>query len=98
MRAHGWPEVAKALWDDHFWSPSYCVVSCAGAPLETVKAYGPACPEPAESPDRNPGGQKAARSPIPYGRGLRAGLVIGLLQELQSATILPWRLPALLQP
>jgi putative transposase len=32
-------EVRKKLWGDHFWSPSYCVVSCGGAPLEIVKRY-----------------------------------------------------------
>jgi putative transposase len=31
--------VRKKLWGKHFWSPSYCVVSCGGAPLETVKKY-----------------------------------------------------------
>ena len=39
VRAHHWPEVAKALWGDHFWSPSYCVVSCSGAPLDVINAY-----------------------------------------------------------
>lgn len=39
VRAQQWPEVRKALWDDHFWSPSYCVVSAGGAPLEIVKRY-----------------------------------------------------------
>ena len=32
-------EVKKKLWGEHFWSPSYCIVSCGGAPLETVKQY-----------------------------------------------------------
>jgi putative transposase len=32
-------EVRKKLWGDHFWSPSYCVVSCGGASLETVRKY-----------------------------------------------------------
>jgi putative transposase len=32
-------EVRKKLWGDHFWSPSYCVASCGGAPLEVVKKY-----------------------------------------------------------
>ena len=39
VRAHGWTEVARAICGDHFWSPSYAVVSCGGAPLEIVKAY-----------------------------------------------------------
>ncbi|MFY7929412.1 MAG: transposase [Oligoflexus sp.] len=29
----------KKLWGDHFWSPSYCVVSCGRDALEVVKAY-----------------------------------------------------------
>ncbi len=32
-------EVRKRLWGRHFWSPSYCVVSCGGAPLEVVRKY-----------------------------------------------------------
>ena len=39
VRARNFPEVRRALWGDHFWSPSYCVVSCGGAPLEVVSAY-----------------------------------------------------------
>ena len=39
VRAKKWPEVEDALWGNHFWSPSYAVVSCGGAPLETVKKY-----------------------------------------------------------
>ena len=27
------------LWGKHFWSPSYCVVSCGGASIEVVKRY-----------------------------------------------------------
>lgn len=33
------PEVLRQLWGKAFWSPSFFVVSCGGAPLETVKAY-----------------------------------------------------------
>ena len=33
------PEVRKALWGQHFWSPSYLAVSCGEAPLETTKRY-----------------------------------------------------------
>jgi putative transposase len=33
------PEVLKQLWGRHFWSPSYFVVSCGGAPLETIRTY-----------------------------------------------------------
>ena len=39
VRAARFPEVLKRLWGAHFWSPSYFVVSCGGAPLEAVKAY-----------------------------------------------------------
>jgi putative transposase len=31
--------VKKYLWGNRFWSPSYCVVSCGGAPLDVVKKY-----------------------------------------------------------
>jgi putative transposase len=39
LRAADLPEVRSKLWGEHFWSPSYCAVSCGGAPLETVKRY-----------------------------------------------------------
>lgn len=39
VRAQGWPEITEALWGDHFWSPSYAVVSTGGAPLDLVKQY-----------------------------------------------------------
>ena len=39
LRSEKLPEVSKKLWGEHFWSPSYCAVSCGGAPLETVKRY-----------------------------------------------------------
>ena len=39
LRQQDWPEVRRVLWGEAFWSPSYCVVSCGGAPLEIVKAY-----------------------------------------------------------
>jgi len=32
-------QLKKKLWGDHLWSPSYCVVSCGGAPLDIIKAY-----------------------------------------------------------
>ena len=41
LRQEFWPEIKDKLWKDHFWSPSYCVVSCRGAPLEVVKQYVP---------------------------------------------------------
>jgi len=39
LRAAALPEVTSKLWGKHFWSPSYCAVSCGGAPLEIVKRY-----------------------------------------------------------
>ncbi|MBU47716.1 MAG: IS200/IS605 family transposase [Deltaproteobacteria bacterium] len=32
-------ELKEKLWGKHLWSPSYCVVSCGGAPLEVIKKY-----------------------------------------------------------
>ncbi|WP_171296459.1 transposase, partial [Acinetobacter indicus] len=29
----------EKLWGNHFWSPSYCAVSCGGASLDVVKKY-----------------------------------------------------------
>ncbi|NIJ40579.1 putative transposase [Parvibaculum indicum] len=39
IRQMDYPEVTRSLWGDAFWSPSYCAVSCGGAPLEVVKQY-----------------------------------------------------------
>jgi putative transposase len=39
LRQEFWNEIKDKLWGDHFWSPSYCAISCGGAPLETVKQY-----------------------------------------------------------
>ena len=39
LRQEFWSEIKKRLWGNHFWSPSSCVVSCGGAPLDVVKAY-----------------------------------------------------------
>jgi putative transposase len=33
------PEVRDKLWGPSLWSPSYCAVSCGGAPLDTIKRY-----------------------------------------------------------
>jgi putative transposase len=56
VRAHRWPEVTQALWGKHFWSPSYAVVSCGGAPLETVAKY----IRNQQSPNRRRGRPKTA--------------------------------------
>lgn len=39
IRKMEFPEVKRALWGGAFWSPSYCAVSCGGAPLKVVKQY-----------------------------------------------------------
>ena len=32
-------QLKKKLWGAHLWSPSYCAISCGGAPLDVVKQY-----------------------------------------------------------
>jgi putative transposase len=39
LRKEFWPLVKQKLWGSHFWSPSYCAVSCGGAPLDVLKEY-----------------------------------------------------------
>ncbi|EPF70658.1 hypothetical protein P253_03001 [Acinetobacter indicus CIP 110367] len=39
LRRSYWDEIKGKLWGNHFWPPSYCVVSCGGASLEVVKKY-----------------------------------------------------------
>lgn len=39
IRKEFWPQVKNKLWGKHFWSPSYCVVSVGGAPIDIVKKY-----------------------------------------------------------
>jgi putative transposase len=39
IRERRWPEVERALSGEHFWSPSYAVVSCGDAPLEVIAEY-----------------------------------------------------------
>lgn len=39
LRREYWSIIKKKLWGNHFWSPSYCVVSCGGASLKVVKDY-----------------------------------------------------------
>ena len=67
------PEVLRKLWGKAFWSPSFFVVSCGGAPLETVKAY----VENQQAPDRKKPRLRLGPEPErPYPRtevrGLRA--------------------------
>ena len=39
LRSANLSEINRALRGPAFWSPSYCAVSCGGAPLEAVEAY-----------------------------------------------------------
>ena len=39
VREKNFPEVEKALWGNHFWSPSYFACSTGGASLEKVHKY-----------------------------------------------------------
>ena len=39
LRKEYWQHIKNKIWGKHLWSPSYCVVSCGGAPLEIVKQY-----------------------------------------------------------
>ncbi len=39
VREKNWPEIRKALWGRHFWTPSYFVTSTGGAPLQRVAEY-----------------------------------------------------------
>lgn len=62
VRKRRFPEVTSTLWGRAFWSPSYCAVSCGGAPLATVKAYVEAqrgLPSPASGAPSSPGAAAA---------------------------------------
>jgi len=39
LRKEFWPHIKQKLWGNNLWSPSYCVVSCGGSPLDMVKKY-----------------------------------------------------------
>lgn len=39
LRQKYWDQLKSKLWGNHLWSPSYCAVSCGGAPLDIVKKY-----------------------------------------------------------
>lgn len=39
LRTEFWDKIKTKLWGKHLWSPSYCAVTCGGAPLEIVKRY-----------------------------------------------------------
>tara|TARA_Y100000815_G_scaffold268552_1_gene289828 strand:+ start:563 stop:1072 length:510 start_codon:yes stop_codon:yes gene_type:complete len=78
IRAIGLPEVIKKLWGAAFWSPSYFVVSCGGAPLETIKSYVKRQEDPTRVRRKSPALTAARTSKAPYPRtevrGLRANL------------------------
>lgn len=58
IRQQRLPEILKHLWGRHFWSPSYFVVSCGGAPLDIVKSYVESQQDPATKK------RKAAARPL----------------------------------
>lgn len=39
IRKEFWNSIKTKLWGQHLWSPSYCCVTCGGAPLEIIKKY-----------------------------------------------------------
>ena len=51
VREQRWPEVTRALWGQHFWSPSYLAVSAGAAPLAAVATY----LRDQRAPNRGPG-------------------------------------------
>lgn len=67
LRQQGWQEVERVLWGTAFWSPSYCVVSCGGAPLDIIKEYVDA--QNAPDRDRRGAAQRARRKAEKKERG-----------------------------
>ena len=65
IRQQHWPEVTRALWGQHFWSPSYCVLSTGGAPIQTVREY----ITNQRNPNRAPGRPRTGLTP-PSRKGL----------------------------
>lgn len=39
LRKEFGPQIKDKLWGKHFWSSSYCLVSCGEAPIEIVRKY-----------------------------------------------------------
>ena len=39
LRTEFWDKIKNKIWGNHFWSPSYGVVSCGGASLDVIKSY-----------------------------------------------------------
>jgi putative transposase len=69
VRAKRFPEVTRVLRGPAFWSASYCVVSCGGAPLETIKRYVQGQAGAAADP---PSGALPPRTPLPLRSGASA--------------------------
>lgn len=59
LRRKHWELLRTKLWGKHLWSPSYCAVSCGGAPLEIVKQY--------VENQRKPPPEKEIRKSLRYG-------------------------------
>jgi putative transposase len=34
-----YPEIKKKLWEEKFWSPSFCLITTGEAPIEVIKKY-----------------------------------------------------------
>lgn len=39
IRKRNYPEIARALWGDTLWSPSYFAGTCGGAPISIIRQY-----------------------------------------------------------
>ena len=39
LRRYFYDEVKEMLWDDHFWSPSYLIVSTGDDPIDIIREY-----------------------------------------------------------
>ena len=70
VRARRFPEVRSVLWGSAFWSPSYCAVSCGGAPLATVRAYVQA---QRGAPSSTAGAPSSPGVAAAHARGIRRG-------------------------
>lgn len=39
VRKQYWDQIKKKLWKEKFWSQSYILLTCGGAPIETIRSY-----------------------------------------------------------
>lgn len=78
IRQQKLPEISEKLWGKAFWSPSYFVVSCGGAPLDVVKTYVEQQQNPLRKKRNKPTLNRKTNSILLYPRtevrGLRAKL------------------------